>query len=267
MVNTINRTIGGKLAAFLSKPLRGYRRLDTVSTAQVADVLETGDILLVEGNTRISSAIKYLTQSSWSHATLFVGLKGEPASALNLLEADLQAGVRLIAIDHYKGFNLRICRPVNLNQNDKDRLVEFAKGKLGHKYDLRNVLDLTRYLIQKPAVPVHYRRAMIDFGSGEPTKAICSTLIAETFQFIDYPILPLHGRDDRFGDESKSTANLSFTVFDNGEDGQVPLYYKRHFTHFTPRDFDLSPYFKIIKPTIEHGFDHHALHFETGSES
>ena len=39
----------------------------------------------------------------------------------------------------------------------------------------------------------------------------------------------------------------------------MPQYYRRHFTHFTPRDFDLSPYFNIVKPTLEQGFDPHAL--------
>jgi hypothetical protein len=268
MVNTLNRAVGSKLAAFLSKSLSGYRRLDTVSTDQVADVLERGDIILVEGNTRISSAIKYLTQSSWSHATLFVGSKGESASTLNLLEADLQNGVRLVGVDHYEGFNLRICRPVNLAEADKDRLVSFAKDKLGHKYDLRNVLDLTRYLIQKPAVPTRYRRSMIGFGSGEPTKAICSTLIAETFQSINYPILPLRGQNDSIDNKSgPSKEDLSTAVLVKDAKGEVPLYYKRHFTHFTPRDFDLSPYFEIIKPTIEHGFDHHVLHFKEDSDA
>lgn len=34
------------------------------------------------------------------------------------------------------------------------------------------------------------------------------------------------------------------------------IYYIRHHSLFAPRDFDLSPYFAIIKPTIEQGFDH-----------
>lgn len=33
----------------------------------------------------------------------------------------------------------------------------------------------------------------------------------------------------------------------------------RHHTLFTPRDFDISPYFRIIKPTLESGFDHQRL--------
>ena len=28
-----------------------------------------------------------------------------------------------------------------------------------------------------------------------------------------------------------------------------------------PRDFDISPYFQVVKPTIEHGFDYTALHW------
>lgn len=266
MLNKVNRAIGSKLASFLSKALPGYRRIDTVSVAEMAAVLEKGDIVLVEGNTRISSAIKYLTQSSWSHAALFIGDKGEAADQPNLLEADLQDGVRLVGIEYYDGFNLRICRPVNLTDKDKDDLVKFAKDKLGHKYDLKNVFDLTRYLIQKPAVPARYRRAMIGFGSGEPTKAICSTLIAETFQSINYPILPLRNSVDKSAAGEKNSAaeglggDMPETI-EQGEDGEVPLYYRQHFTHFTPRDFDLSPYFRIVKPTVESGFDHHCLVF------
>ena len=30
----------------------------------------------------------------------------------------------------------------------------------------------------------------------------------------------------------------------------------RHHSLFAPRDFDLSPYFEVIKPTVEHGFDY-----------
>ena len=248
MFNSIKRAIGQRLAGYLSKSLPGYRRIDTITVDQIASVLRTGDIILVEGNSRISTAIKYLTQSSWSHSALFVGRPGDPASAKSLIEADLKEGVRLVSLEHYKGFNLRICRPVNLAEEDTKALVEFALSKLGHQYDLRNIFDLLRNLIQKPAVPNRYRRAMLSFGSGEPTKAICSTLLSESFQYIHYPILPLRRQGE-------------VAAFTKGE--EPPLYYKRHFTHFTPRDFDLSPYFQIVKPTIEKGFSYRSLTFVT----
>jgi hypothetical protein len=164
----------------------------------------------------------------------------------NLLEADLNHGVRLVSVERYANFNLRICRPVDLSSEDTERLISFAKSKLGHRYDLKNVFDLIRYLIQKPAVPNRYRRAMIGLGSGEPTRAICSTLIAESFQFIDYPILP-------GGGTASETAH--------GIAGEQPQFKKRHFTLFTPRDFDLSPYFAVVKPTIEKGFDYSQLNW------
>jgi hypothetical protein len=30
---------------------------------------------------------------------------------------------------------------------------------------------------------------------------------------------------------------------------------------YMPRDFDISPYFEVVKPTIVHGFDYTALHW------
>ena len=243
MLNSLKRAIGRRLAAFLSKELPGYQRLDTVAIADVAMILQKGDIVLVDGNTRISTAIKYLTQSTWSHACLYVGEKGADSSLPNLLEASLKNGVHLTNLDHYANSNLRICRPVNLSAEEAEQLAEFASQRIGHQYDLKNVTDLIRYIIQKPAVPNRYRRSLLSLGSGEPTRAICSTLIAESFQSIDYPILPR-----RRGEGEQS--------------GGVPLLYRPHFTQFTPRDFDLSPYFRIVKPTIESGFDHHSLIWE-----
>ena len=101
MFNSLKRAIGERLAAFLSKDLPGYQRLDAVAIDVVAGTLEKGDIVLVDGNTRISTAIKYLTQSTWSHACLYVGEKGAKSSQLNLLEANLENGVHLTSLDHY----------------------------------------------------------------------------------------------------------------------------------------------------------------------
>jgi len=256
MFTAIYRAIGRRLASFLTKESDSYQRIDAITIAEVAASLRAGDVLLVEGNSRISTAIKYLSQSSWSHACLFVGASGEASDQLNLLEANLKYGVQLVSLDKYAVFNLRICRPVNLSDDEIERLVATAKSKLGHRYDLKNVFDLLRYLIQKPAVPERYRRAMISFGSGEPTQAICSTVIAESFQSIDYPILP------RRHAESKAKSADEADVL-----GEVPLYYRRHFTHFTPRDFDLSPYFQIVKPSIEASFDYHQMRWKERPDS
>ena len=233
-MNSISRAIGRRLAAYLSKPRPGYERLSRLPLQEIMQTLQPADIVLVDGNSHISTAIKYLTQSTWSHACLYVGGCQPDPDVPNLIEADINNGVTQVALRKYEQYNLRICRPIGLSDADRHNIIEFARARLGHVYDLKNIFDLARYLVQSPAVPVRYRRDMITFGSGEPTRAICSTLIAEAYLEVGYPILPDWIRvEDKQGEQVKVA---------------------RHFTHYVPGDFDLSPYFNIVKPTIEHGF-------------
>jgi hypothetical protein len=87
---------------------------------------------------------------------------------------------------------------------------------------------------------------MLAIGSGDPTRAICSTLIAEAFESIRYPILP----------ESVSRNGNTYGIapFVQSEIEQI-----RKHGLFTPRDFDVSPFFHIVKPTLENGFDYQKL--------
>lgn len=246
MINKLLKFLGHRLAKYLSKPLSSYHPVVKANMDAIKDVIQVGDVLLVEGELRVSSAIKYLTQSTWSHAALYVGeLNGEPHQ---LIEADMQEGVRTLSLDAYKNFHLRICRPMNLKSGDADKLVYYMQSRLGHTYDLDNIIDLIRYLLPHPPVPNKYRRDLLKLGSGEPTQAICSSLIAQAFQRIQYPILPIV--DKRL--EPSKGHKYNFTG----------IHYKRHHSLFVPRDFDLSPYFKIIKPSIESNFDYSELVWE-----
>jgi hypothetical protein len=83
---------------------------------------------------------------------------------------------------------------------------------------------------------------MIAFGSGDPTKIICSALIAQAFDAVRYPILP------------KITRAAS-------RKARREILHIRDSSLYMPRDFDISPYFEIVKPTIVHGFDYLSLHW------
>jgi len=235
-----------RLAAYLTKEIKCQSVRTSSWTAMQASI-KPGDVLLVEGNTRISTAIKYLTQSTWSHAALYLG----PGAGLGfaatgeehvLVEADLEEGIRSLPLSFYRHFHTRICRPVGLSQEDVGTLIAYSKSRLGHQYDLKNVWDLARYLCPTPPVPTRYRRSMLALGSGDPTRAICSTFIALGFQSVRYPILP-----ERLAD-SDDDADL--------EPQQREYFQIRHHSLFAPRDFDVSPYFDVIKPTLEQGFDY-----------
>ncbi len=61
------------MARFLAAPVRQNTQIPLASYEQLVAALQPADVLLVEGNTRLSVPIKYLTQSNWSHATLYIG--------------------------------------------------------------------------------------------------------------------------------------------------------------------------------------------------
>jgi len=237
---------GRLLARFLSRPLRSYKPLRTTPPHVLRATLRPGDVLLVEGNTRFSVAIKYLTQSSWSHAAICIDAAEENGTdGPRLIEADVIEGVRIVDAARYENFHTRICRPVGLSAEEVQALVADLLARVGHQYDLKNIVDLVRYLIPVPPVPSHWRRRLLALGSGDPTRAICSSLIAEAFQRVRYPILPmieLGPSDDPACESCRSE-----------------LYHIRHHSLFAPRDFDISPYFQIVKPTLETGFDPHRV--------
>jgi len=251
ILSRIGKVLGDKLAKFLNKPRASYTTFSTLTTEQLKESLMPGDLLLIEGNSRISTAIKYLTQSTWSHVCIYIGDK---PNLLPLLEADLVDGVITVPLEKYAEFNMRICRPVRLTEEDTEALLDFVTSRIGLQYDTKNIIDLMRYLLPTPPVPQHFRRRLLEFGSGDPTKAICSTLVAQAFQSIRYPILPLK-IPEFINTETKAVPRQGFSLLKPRLFARNRLE-KRHYSHFIPRDFDLSPYFEIVKPTLKTGFNY-----------
>lgn len=241
------------LVRYLTSETRNYEPFAVSAPDVLESVLKTGDVLLVEGNQRFSTAVKYLTRSTWSHAALYVGaaqgLDNVPDGAPTLIEADLANGVIAVPLAKYAKLNTRICRPMSLTEVEREDVVRFMRDSIGMQYDLKNVTDLARYLIPTPPVPARWRRSLLALGSGDPTRAICSTRIAQAFQSISYPILP-------------NVEQLSEKDCEDCSESVREVLRIRHHSLFTPRDFDVSPYFGIIKPTIERGFDHHQLNWQ-----
>ncbi len=112
---------------------------------------------------------------------------GEPHTLIEVTPVD---GCVSAPIAKYERFHTRICRPVGLTDADREEVIRFMISRLGTQYDMRNIFDLARYLLPTPPVPTRWRRRMIALGSGQPTRTICSTLIAEAFGRVQYPILP-----------------------------------------------------------------------------
>jgi len=251
---SLSRTLGKALARYLSAPRAAAQTGTPTHPAKLLATLQPGDVLLVEGASRISTAIKYLTQSTWSHAALYVGPRlggtDEQGEPYLFVEADLVLGVCRRSLGYYARYHTRVCRPHELRAEDLARVIGRVVSQIGHQYDMKNVLDLARYLLPQPPVPARWRRKLIALGSGDPTKAICSSLIAEAFQAVGYPVLPLVTTHP--GDTS-------------GQQAAREIFHIRHHSLYAPRDFDVSPYFEVVKPTLAQGFDYAAIQWSDSS--
>lgn len=202
------------------------------------------DVLLVEGFSRVSKTIKFLTHSTWSHAALCIGkhtyIKNQKLhehllnnyigdkEEILLIEPVIGRGVSVSPLSKYHMNNLRLCRPVGLTQEDTTRVIDYCIGKVGYSYNLRQIFDLMRLLSPITIFPRRLFSSLYRINTEGEKKSICSSIIAEAFQSVQFPILP------------------SIIVSKNGEIELAP----RNTNLYSPKDFDYSPYFEIIKAPL-----------------
>jgi hypothetical protein len=250
-----------KILDYLTEPLPHYQRFVWNDPQALRRHIRKGDVLLVDGDNRVSQIIKYLTQSCWSHAALYVGDEllrrgGETADrareifgadAEELMVEALPHGVVASPLSKYIDYNIRIARPHRLRPEHLKVIVDDALAAIGWRYDLRNVLDLARYLVPVHVVPNFLRRTALHFGSGQPTEVICSSLLGRLFAKVRFPILPQIEYPDAFDAPAADRPTLLRRIFGFESESYTGIFRMRHPTLLTPRDFDLSPYFEIIK--------------------
>lgn len=214
-------------------PLCDFQRL--------SQELRPGDVVLVEGRSRVGEVIKQITQSAWTHSALYIGRLhdiSDPGlrnlvvqyyqqdhSEQLVIEALLGQGTRVTPLSKYSRDHLRICRPEGLSNADTQQVVAYALRRLGSDYDIRQLLDLARFFFPWGILPRRWRSSLFQHNPGGATRTVCSCLLAEAFSTVDFPILPFIDRRD---------------------DGSL-RFFKRNPRLFTPKDFDYSPYFHIIK--------------------
>lgn len=253
----LRRALVARFVSLLTQPLKNYAFRFPNDLNALRSQIRKGDVLLVEGSQRVSEAIKYLTQSSWSHAALYIGdeviRRGHPLAdrarsdlgdeaEYVLVEALAADGVVMSPLSKYVEYNIRLCRPHNLQSGDLRVILDEVIGQIGYTYDLKNIFDLARYFLPVSLVPRRFRRRALQFGSGLPTQVICSSMIAAAFAKVGFPILPSVESDPGLG---QTTQPLYRRLFSRG--AGHPVFRRRHPTLITPRDFDLSSYFDTVK--------------------
>lgn len=203
--------------------------------------IRPGDVILVEGRSRVSDVIRLITQSRWSHSAIYVGrihdiqdqehreillshYSASPDTQL-LVEGILGKGMIVTPLAEYMKDNLRVCRASTLSAQDAQNVINYCIDKLGVEYNVRQLFDLARFIFPWRILPRRWRSTLFTRRPGDTTKTVCSAMIAEAFYLVKYPILPLFRR------HGPTEVEL------------IP----RNTRLYTPADFDYSPYFDIKK--------------------
>lgn len=202
--------------------------------------IRVADVLLIEGRNRLSQIIKQVTQSSWSHSAIYIGrLKEIQSRELKshikqfyqgaddeplLIESLMGQGTIITPLTRYRDYNTRICRPRGLSNEDAHKVVAYTIRHLGLRYSLRHVFDLARFIFPWGVLPRKWRSSLFVHNALKPTEEICSYLIASAFQKVHFPIIP-----------------------EIIQDSEGLTLVSRNPKLFTPKDFDYSPFFDIIK--------------------
>jgi len=222
------------------QPLRNY----LCDFDQISHDIRAGDVILIEGRNRVSRIIQLITKSPWSHAALYIGRPNQILNAHSrqivkeyceplthpqlIIESEIGEGTIVSPLTKYQADHIRILRPQGLSIEDIQKLIAFAISRLGRQYSLKHVFDLARFLFPWGLWPRQWRSILFQHNALQPTEDICSSMIADAFHSIDYPILPLVAQNEM--NEYELT--------------------KRNPRLYTPSDFDYSPYFNVVKYPI-----------------
>jgi hypothetical protein len=237
-LQAVRNTVGRGIISRLLKP-RDLAPERLTDFSRLKTEIRGGDVLLVEGHTQVGQIIQIVTHSRWSHSALCVGRVNEfkyhladsfdvdslDQNAVYLVEAELGKGTVLTPIDHYQGFRLRVCRPAGLSREDQSRVACYVIKRLGTEYNVRQLADLARFMFPYGVLPRRWRSTLFEHNAGPETKIVCTTLIADAFQAVKFPVLPI------VSDDMQGESRL----------------FKRNAKLFAPSDFDISPYFQILK--------------------
>ncbi len=264
MFDKIKLILKRLIAARLNKKSTEYFYRIPNNMKNLKRYIRKGDVVLVEGNQRLSELIKLFTQSHWSHSAFYVGNElikegsihrekilsefGDQAKHM-VVEAITGNGVIVSSLDKYEFHNLRVCRPYGITKSDIKEVVDNVLGNIGREYDDRNIYDIAFSLLPFGLNPWKKKNLEICIGNCDEFAVTCSGLIAKSFHSVGYPISPAIN----IADDNK------ILIEDGNPYGHN--YTKRHFSQITPADFDLSPNFKVIKfNIIEDGdFDYKSL--------
>ena len=207
---------------------------------RVRQMLEPGDVILIDGQSRLDDTLKSITLSRWSRAALYLGRLhdiADPAMRATLaaylpcspdtqlvVQARLDRGLVLEPLSVLEPDHLRICRPRGLPAGEQREVTRYAVSRLGIGSE-RAWWSLLALLMPWSWLPRRWRTGLFARTASGLLRLLSGTTLGEAYSFVQFPVLPLVKRADQ----------------------DQPRLYRRQPRVFFAADFDHSPYFDVIK--------------------
>lgn len=172
----IQKRVARILAERLNRDIPNYMIRTRNNMTNLKNVLQCGDVILVEGNKLVSRVIMAVTHSTWSHCAMYVG-EG------NMIDPLPSTGTVISKVDVLKDLNIRVCRPMDLPEEQRVKVCQFALSHLGRRYDHINVSNILFSYFRRN------RDHALFLGDISQSSEVCSGLIAEAYNQIGFTIL------------------------------------------------------------------------------
>ena len=205
---------------------------------KVSQIVRPGDVLLLDGRSRLDHRLRAINPSRWSQTMLYLGRLHDitdpalratlcdyyPAQADTqlLIGTRLDQGLVLMPLSSLENEHLRICRPSGLGDGEIAEVIRYAISRL-------NVSQgspwgaILLMLFPWALLPRRIRPAAFIRFAGRRLRNLTGGMVGEAFAFVQFPVMPLVKQPD------------------NGR------LLRRHPRTHLAADFDHSPYFEIIK--------------------
>jgi len=210
----------GAVALYLAQPVSQPGASSTADPLSLSSILLPGDVLLTDGKTRAAAIVRRITRSPWSHVSMYVGPLEPGPDPRCIVEADVAAGVQAVRLSELKVLHMRVLRPTGLGEVERRRLADWVTSRIGGDYDLAHAWVLATKLLRLPLGPRTWPAVSM---AQSATRFICSSLLAQAFMVVGYPIMPM-----LIGLRETGTGDHLFV---------------------TPHDFQSASVFEVVKST------------------
>lgn len=226
-IQTIGQGLRKGLVSYLVAPVSATPVLQ--ARDELHSLLQPGDVILVAGKNRFSSIVCKLTQSTWSHVAIYVGPGHHPDASYCIVEADVEAGVRMITLERLAHLDIQVVRARRLPETSRQEMVDYLLARVGLRYDLDHIVNLARLMLFPPSLLRRWLGPRRIRGA-DPTRAVCSTLVAHA----------LFSAGVAVGSGQAAATRLHSAAQQAGADLEAALDY------LVPGDFERLPEFESV---------------------